>query len=88
VILPRSFWKSGRVEKLITGHDGKTRGVVVKVPNRSGWTTTLRHPLKLLYPLKLKCKGKYEQPGDLLTTGPVTRLQAKEQETGHSDEQL
>ncbi len=43
---------------------GKSRGAVVKVPNKSGQTTTLRRPLQLLYPLELKCKDQYEQQGE------------------------
>jgi len=59
--LPRSFWKLARVQKLITGRDGKTRGAIVKVPAKSGGTTTLRRPVQLFYPLEIKCKEQYEQ---------------------------
>ena len=62
--LPRSFWKLVRVAELINGRDGKTRGAVVKVPDGNGHTTTLRCPLQSLYPLELKCKEQYEQPGE------------------------
>lgn len=58
--LPRSFWKLVRVAELITDRDGKTRGAVVKVPDRNGQTITLRRPLQLLYPLELRCKDQYE----------------------------
>ena len=52
--LPRSFWKLARVLELITGRDGKPRGAVVKVPAKSGGTTTLRRSLQLLYPLEIR----------------------------------
>ena len=53
--LPRNFWKLARVLNLIAGRDGKTRGAVVRVPAKSGETTTLRCPLQRLYPLEVKC---------------------------------
>jgi hypothetical protein len=59
--LSRSFWKLARVQELITGQDGKTRGAVVKVPASDGKITTFRRPLKLLYPLEIKCKDKYDE---------------------------
>ena len=58
--LPRSFWKLARVQELITGRDGRTRGAVIKVPASNGKITTLRRPLQLLYPLEIKCQDHYE----------------------------
>ena len=49
---PRTFWKLGRVENLIEGHDGLVRAAVVRVASESG-TTTLRRPVQLLYPLEM-----------------------------------
>ena len=68
--LPRSFC---RVERLITGQDGSTHGAVLKVPTRSGGTTTLRRPVQLLYPLELGCKIQAKQT-DLLSEEQISEL--------------
>ena len=52
---PRGFWKLGKVESLITGHDGLSRGVVVRSLTRKGKPNKLRRPVQLLYPLELSC---------------------------------
>ena len=51
--LPRSFWKLGRVDKLITGRDGQTRGATVSIASNGRHSTTLNRPLQLLYPLQI-----------------------------------
>ena len=56
---PRTFWKLGRVENLIEGHDGLVRAAVVRVASESG-TTTLRRPVQLLYPLEMNDLGVEE----------------------------
>eukprot|EP00731_Ephydatia_muelleri_P009492 Em0005g78a len=53
---PRTFWKLGRVENFIEGHDGLVRAAVVRVASESG-TTTLRRPVQLLYPLEMNDLG-------------------------------
>lgn len=74
-----------RVAELITGRDGKMRGAVVKVPGKSGRTTTLRRPLQLLYPLELKCKDQYERPGE--STDPSDQTtEPSDQTTEPSDQ--
>lgn len=51
--LQRGLWRLGRVETLITGKDGITRGATVKSNTRNqGRPTTLRRPLQKLYPLE------------------------------------
>ena len=51
--LPRSFWKLGRIQYLITGKDGVTRGATVRVEGGGQRHATLNRPLKLLYPLEI-----------------------------------
>ena len=48
---PRGFWKMAKVQKLITGRDGQTRGAVLKVANRNGKRATLQRPVQCIYPL-------------------------------------
>ena len=50
---PRGFWKLAKVESLITGTDGLTRGAAVRVHSSDKRCTLLRRPLQLLYPLKV-----------------------------------
>ena len=49
---PRTCWKLGKVEQVITGRDGEARAAVVKVCNRRR-TTTLQRPIQRLYPLEV-----------------------------------
>ncbi|KAL5488551.1 hypothetical protein EMCRGX_G017505, partial [Ephydatia muelleri] len=56
---PRTFWKLGKVENLIEGHDGLVRAAVVRVASESG-TTTLRRPVQLLCPLEMNDLGVEE----------------------------
>jgi len=51
---PRGLWRLGKVEGLIIGRDGKTRGATVRVSSRDGGTTILQRPLSLLYPLEVR----------------------------------
>ena len=50
--LARGFWKLGRIQSLMIGQDGKTRGATIRLAakNRS---TSLNRPLRLLYPLEI-----------------------------------
>ena len=48
---PRTYWRLGKVEKLIKGCDEQIRAAVVRVASRSG-ITTLKRPVQLLYPLE------------------------------------
>eukprot|EP00731_Ephydatia_muelleri_P027563 Em0019g436a len=49
---PRTFWKLGRVQRLMEGRDGCVRAAVVRVSSSSG-ATTIKRPLQLLYPLEI-----------------------------------
>ena len=51
---PRSFWKLGKVEKLIEGSDREIRGAVIHIHSKGTGTSQLRRPLKLLYPLEIR----------------------------------
>ena len=51
---PRGLWRLGKVEGLISGADGQTRGVVVKVWPRNGRSTTIKRPVQRLYPLEIR----------------------------------
>lgn len=49
----RSFWRLGRIERLITGGDGLNRAAIVKVSNEDGRTGTLRRSIEHLVPLEV-----------------------------------
>ena len=49
----RGFWKLGRVKEVLTGRDGKTRGVVLQVAGKGRQATTLYRPVQLSYPLEV-----------------------------------
>ena len=51
--LPRSFWKLGRIQDLIVGKDGQTRGATVSIAGKNRRFTSLNRPLQLLYPLEI-----------------------------------
>ena len=57
---PRGFWKLARVERTITGRDGKIRGAAVRVTNRQGRPTMLHRPIQCLYPLEISLQEKAE----------------------------
>ena len=49
---PQSFWKLGRIEKILQGADGQRRAATVRV-SRNGCTSTLNHPIQHLYLLEV-----------------------------------
>ena len=59
---PRGFWKMAKVQKLITGRDGQTRGAVLKVANRNGKHATLQRPLQCIYPLRVTQSKAFDEP--------------------------
>lgn len=63
---PRGFWKLARIEDLIIGKDGKTRGAVLRVGSSGERTTTLRRPVQRLYPLEIQAQTQAEEPVDVL----------------------
>ena len=58
---PRSCWKMGKVERILTSKDGQSRGAEVRVQKKgSKGTSLLRRPLQLLYPLEVSCSANAE----------------------------
>ena len=53
----RMKWKTGRIEKLIVGNDGITRGAEIVMPNR----TKLSRPVQKLYPLEVKREEELDE---------------------------
>ena len=49
----RNLWRLGRVEKLIPGRGGVTRGAVVRLGERDKKSTVVERPVGKLYPLEL-----------------------------------
>ena len=65
---PRGCWKLARVEELIVGRDGLTRGAVLRVASTSGRRAVIRRrPLQRLYPLEINCLNHDE---DMKTDRP------------------
>ena len=56
----RGFWKLARVERTITGRDGKIRGAAVRIANSQGQPTTLHRPIQCLYPLEINFQEEAE----------------------------
>ena len=53
---PRSHWRLGKVERILTSKDGQSRGAEVRVQaKKSKRSSLLRRPLQLLYPLEVSC---------------------------------
>ena len=65
---PRTYWRLGKVERLIKGHDEQIRAAVVPVASRSG-TTTLKGPVQLLYPLELNHADHEKKESEPLRRG-------------------
>ena len=57
----RGLWKTGIVEKLISGRDKVIRGATVRVPSR-GKPTLVSRPIQHLYPLEIKCTQNTTTP--------------------------
>ena len=61
---PRGLRRLGKVESLISGADGQTRGAVVKVFSRKGRSTTINRPVQRLYPLEIRSTAKEGESPD------------------------
>ena len=48
----RTFWRLGRIERLITGSGGIVRGAAVKIGERNKASTVIERPIQELYPLE------------------------------------
>ena len=64
--LPRGHWKLGVIQEVLTGRDGLTRVVVIKVPASDRQYSILRRPIQLLYPLEIHSNVSPKQ--DVSTT--------------------
>ena len=51
-VIPRSSWRSGRVDSLIIGEDGKIRDAVLFTISKEGKRTKLTRPLQKIIPLE------------------------------------
>ena len=49
---PRSFWKLGRIEKVLQGADAQQRAATVRV-SKNGHVSALNRPMQHLYPLEV-----------------------------------
>ena len=49
----RGQWKLGRVEKLLTGHDGQHRAAVLRVAGQGRTAKRLQRPVQRLYPIEM-----------------------------------
>lgn len=78
---PRTFWKLGRVEELISGSDDAIRGALVRI--RAGNSHAfVKRPVQRLYPVEVGCvKGIDETEGTQNLQLPVSNQAAAEQET-------
>ena len=50
--LPRTQWRLGRVEQLISGADNCVRAAVVKVITKTRRPMTVKRPVQKLFPLE------------------------------------
>ena len=62
---PRGFWKLARVERTITGRDGKIRGAAVRVANGQGRPTILHSPIQCLYQLEISFQERAKSQPNL-----------------------
>lgn len=51
---PRGLWRLGRIEELLSGADGRVRGVRVKVLSKGGQVKIIRRPIQHIYPLEVR----------------------------------
>ena len=77
---PRTLWRLGRVNDVITGSDGKIRGAVLTVVT-NGKQSTLRRPISCLYPLEIDPKVN---PQKKSPDAEATPADACQDEAGHT----
>ena len=78
---PRAFWILGRVEEVLVGKDGETRGAVLRVAGGGRRSTLLQRPIQLLYPLEVprSCQKGLERR---VSTSLVGKMAAKRHRSG------
>ena len=68
---PESYWKMGKVERLLMSKDGQSRGAEVRVQGRgSSVGGLLRRPLQLFYPLEVSCSTNEAAPLEQVPESP------------------
>ena len=78
---PRSYWKMGKVERLLMSQDRQSRGAEVRVQGRgSSGGGLLRRSLQLLYPLEVNCSTSKAAPQEQVPGSPEqsTPVRARE----------
>ena len=78
---PRSYWKMGKVERLLMSQDRQSRGAEVRVQGRgSSGGGLLRRSLQLLYPLEVNCSTNKAAPQEQVPGSPEqsTPVRARE----------
>ena len=73
--IPRHNWSMARVQRLVTGRDGKVRAAVIKVHDKRGNLTQMYRPLQKLFPFELE-NSKEEEEAEV----PITFVEHAEQE--------
>ena len=71
-MIPRSFWKLGRVEKLRESRDGEVRRAVVRVGREDG-SRCYERPIKKSYPLEENFESKAAEQERVTTDDDDTR---------------
>ena len=66
------LWRLGKVESLITGADGHTRGATVRVLSSGQSTTILKRPVQRLYPLEVQAETNLMASNPPDTSRPTT----------------
>ena len=69
---PRGLWRLGKIESLVQGSDGVTRGVYVRVMSRRGHPKILRRPLQHIYPLEVRREPTDGNPASVETDQDTT----------------
>ena len=68
--VPRALWRLAKVEEVVTGQDGHSRGAVIRVSGKNR-SKLLRRPIQRLYPLETSCNVEAES-GDTKKDDTIT----------------
>ena len=75
---PRSYWRMGKVERLLMSKNGQSRGAEVRVQRRgSSRGGLLRRPVQLLYPLEVSCSTNEAAPQEQAPESPEQPTQGR-----------
>ena len=78
---PRSYWKMGKVERLLMSQDRQSRGAEVRVQGRgSSGGGLLRRSLQLLYPLEVNCSTSKAAPQEQVPGSPEQSIPVRARE--------